>query len=815
MAHIMKNISRVSQYIAASLFLTLMALNVNAQSLYFDVNGTTAGYGTAAAGTYSWDDPNWATATGGTNATGAWVAGSFARFLGTNSYTVTVNGDEQNAGLVQAPAVGTAANNILTINAAGSGTLDVLPASTLTAGLPAQGFFCTSLGKLFITAPISGTGALNLGLFSGTGEIHLDGTNTYSGGTALSTSSYLIYFNNSNSFGTGPICINGTTFAALLSEGGTTITIPNNWTNVAVAGTNGVNFASSASTPVICTGSWFLQTNLNLRNNGNSTAPLTLSGPISGSPTPALTLSANNSGKVILSGANIYTGKTMLGGNGSSGVTLSISSFNSVNNGQPSSNLGAPTTVADGTISIGSAALTSTLIYTGPGETTDRVIDLSGTTGGATLQADGTGPLVFTSNFSASGSGAKTLTLQGSSAVSNSIKGAIVDSAAGGTLVTKSGTGTWELAGNNTYSRGTSLTAGQLNIGSATALSTGTFTNNGSGKFDNTTGADLTIANTALALTGGFHYVGSSNNVTLSNPLLSGSGANRNVIVDGHTLTLNALGQDTVGNGFNKGGVGTLIMVGTAGYTGVTTLNANGGTMEVDGNISSSSTVNVNGGVLQGTGTTPSVTVNSGGTIAPGDGVGTISSGNETWNGGGHYTWQINDAAAAAGTGYDTIAINGTLNISATSTNKFNIDLQSLSGTTPGDAANFGTSGQWTLATASGGITGFSSSALSINTNNFSNSTGSNVFVVSVSADSKSLLLNLVVPVQNQTATGPGTGTFTGSPNTSYTVQFTDSLDSPINWQTLTVVTTDSNGVGTYIDPGPLPPERFYRISTP
>ena len=104
-----------------------------------------------------------------------------------------------------------------------------------------------------------------------------------------------------------------------------------------------------------------------------------------------------------------------------------------------------------------------------------------------------------------------------------------------------------------------------------------------------------------------------------------------------------------------------------------------------------------------------------------------------------------------------------------------------------------------------------------INTNGLSNSTGGSVFALSLSADSKSLLLNLVVPVQNvqnYSATGAGTGTFTGSPNTSYTVQYTDSL-TPINWQTLTVVTTDGSGNGSYTDPGPLPTQRYYRISSP
>src|SRR6185295_9527821 len=106
--------------------------------------------------------------------------------------------------------------------------------------------------------------------------------------------------------------------------------------------------------------------------------------------------------------------------------------------GAASSNLGAPTTVANGMIALGATATSGTLKYTGTGETTDRVIDLAGTTGGGTLDQSGTGLLKFTSAMTASGAGSKTLTLQGSTAGTGEIAGAIVNnSVVNTTAVTK------------------------------------------------------------------------------------------------------------------------------------------------------------------------------------------------------------------------------------------------------------------------------------------------------------------------------------------------------------------------------------------
>ena len=291
----------------------LLANNAKAVNQYFDVNGTTAGYGIANGGSYSWDGANWATASGGGAATANWVAGQFARFPGGvsgNSYTVTVNADESMAGLYNSVS-----GTTLTINGAGSGTLDVVSGY--------QGFLVT--GNVIINAPISGVGGV--GPEQG-GSLYLYGNNTYSGGTEFGFGgSPLTFINNNNSFGSGPVTMSAAAgnYAAVLATA--PVTLANNFTTVTSG--NGINFASSASSPVVSTGTWSLgANNILIRNNGNSTSPLTLSGQISG--TASLNFSGANGGKIILSGANTYSGSTTVGVTGDTAITLVLGAANTI-----------------------------------------------------------------------------------------------------------------------------------------------------------------------------------------------------------------------------------------------------------------------------------------------------------------------------------------------------------------------------------------------------------------------------------------------------------------------------------------------------
>ena len=122
------------------------------------------------------------------------------------------------------------------------------------------------------------------------------------------------------------------------------------------------------------------------------------------------------------------------------------------------------------------------------------------------------------------------------------------------------------------------------------------------------------------------------------------------------------------------------------------------------------------------------MTIDLGGVISPGNSPGTAITGNQTWNDGGAYLWEINDMAGGKGvdSGWDWLDIQGTLDINAT----FDILITSLDlSNNSGLADGFDTTGlsyldayaSFIIATATGGVTGFDASAFNLNDSSFLN----------------------------------------------------------------------------------------------
>ncbi len=405
----------MKKLLVSAALVVLCAQNATA-SIFFDVNSTTAGTGITSGGSFTWEGNFWTTTSGGTTATTAYdtlapTDGTFfPRFTSsvTGGYTVTANANHSIAGMLMSTTTGT-----LTIQ--GTGVLSI------NAGL--QGFFGGS-GFMSISSKLTGPG----GVVGSSGQIFLNGVNDYAGGTT--PGSGLINFNSGSSFGTGHFVMTSSG-GALIVEGTSAITITNDW-DLSLATTT----INCVGNPAGVTYSGVIPLGANTFNigSGGATANInTFSGLISGTGNLGRSAGQSPAGIIVLTGANTYTGKTSL----QSGNT-SVSSINSVTTPaqQTTSCLGKPSSAANGILAFGGTTVPGILTYTGTGETTDRVIDLAGTSGGATIDQSGTGLLKFTSANTASGIGSKTLTLQGATAGTGEFAGIISDNTTVGSTVT-------------------------------------------------------------------------------------------------------------------------------------------------------------------------------------------------------------------------------------------------------------------------------------------------------------------------------------------------------------------------------------------
>jgi autotransporter-associated beta strand protein len=155
-------------------------------------------------------------------------------------------------------------------------------------------------------------------------------------------------------------------------------------------------------------------------------------------------------------------------------------------------------------------------------------------------------------------------------------------SIAGTTGLVKNGANSLTISNANTYTGGTTLNAGQLNINNASAIGSGLLTITG-GTLDNTSAGAITLStNNAQAWNGDFAFAG-TNDLNLGTGAVTMSG-NRVVTVNAGNLTVGGAIAGT-GYGLTKAGAGTLTLSGANSYTGAT--NINGGKLLLSTNSSS------------------------------------------------------------------------------------------------------------------------------------------------------------------------------------------------------------------------------------
>jgi autotransporter-associated beta strand protein len=398
-------------------------------------------------------------------------------------------------------------------------------------------------------------------------------------------------------------------------------------------------------------------------------------------------LTKSGAGSLTLTGANTYTGATTLttgtltfagagtlpsgsgvnvgngtllrilndgtGNNGTISLGNNVTAIGSVtstiNVGHNSANTG--NTVALGTLSTGAATVgnATTFDFTG---TNGYLVSftnllLPGVAGQGTTLNPTTTSVTILGNVtnqmtSQSGNNYDTLTLEGSTA-GNAIDGVISDSAiytgtvgGGDTRITVNGAGvTWALNGANTYHGPTTVSAGTLQLGNASALgNTSTVTVSSGAVLDlggqTVTGTSpLTINGTGIATGGALinssvtpaSYAGS---VALgSNSDIGGTGATtlNGVVSGGFSLTKVGSGTLTITSTGSYTGAtnvlgGTLIVSGS--LSGTSAVNLDPSTLEVDGAIKAGATISSTASTVEGTGIVGNITLTGASNLAPG-----------------------------------------------------------------------------------------------------------------------------------------------------------------------------------------------------
>lgn len=297
----------------------------------------------------------------------------------------------------------------------------------------------TLSGAIRNTDPVNPAGLVK----TGPGLIILTGANTYNGGTTISQGN--LRFGALNTMpASGEVVVQGGATLTIEAGGGgdwTAATSGNGSLGGLLAGLGG-----QAGSLVSFTG--------NVTLGLETTANLTYPGAV-GNVGTSLAITKSGGNTLTLSGLSSYTGKTSVHGG-----TLSINSIGNVGGGD--SALGNPASISSGTIDLGYRTTAATLVYTGSGHSSDRAINLSATTGGATLDASGSGPLTLTSSLTATGVGAKTLALTGTNTAANSLAAASIAGLADVLTVQKNGAGTWWINGFTSPKNAWSVTAGTL-----------------------------------------------------------------------------------------------------------------------------------------------------------------------------------------------------------------------------------------------------------------------------------------------------------------------------------------------------------------
>lgn len=631
-----------------------------------------------------------------------------------------------------------------------------------------------------LSGNISGTGAITTNA-TGSGGLVLSGNNSYSGGTTVVNNTYLTVAGN-NALGSGNTTV--ASGGSLQFQGGINMTTGN--ISVGGVGYNAGGAIQNVSGNNTYGGGISLASQTTLASNNGT---LSLTGALAGAGN---NLIIQGPGTIYVAGAvsnvalvNISCGTFASGNMSATQINVGTGSGNPLYSPGNVNNI--ETVTLGNLITSGNATL---LMDLGAGGVSDKIL----TTNAPSLAA---GISFFFNNSGFSGSGNYTLI----TALSGGIGGGVpVDqltfttniSGLSGTfsypngqnlqfLASSSsavwnngdGTGQWGTNGNWVLG-GTPAGGSAVSFTSSNATTVDTQTNRLAGGITFEAGSNtLTLGNntvsvyghilnnstatqtinSTVSLAGNVNVNAASGNLAINGPVNFGNGTATGTLTfagGNNTIVSGVISNgDAASGSLVKTGPGTLTLTANSTFTGTTTISA--GTLVLNGSMSSGNEIMVGAnGTLAGSGNAAGqVTV--AGTLAPGNSPGTFSSGSQVWLDGGDLNWQVFNATESAfGTGYDTIAITGGLDLTGLSPGGFSINLWSLSAVGPdvnGNATNFVNTSNysWLLASTTTGIAGFSAGDFAIHT---AANNGTNGFLnplsgtFSVSVSGNNLMLN-------------------------------------------------------------------------
>lgn len=481
----------------------------------------------------------------------------------------------------------------------------------------------------FTTGVISGGGGVTV---SGGGTIGLSGTNTYSGATNVTGGTLVL--SGAGAINSSSITINGSGAKLIQTS--------------SVAGTSAITLTQGTLDGTGTVGAVTLGTGGAILANGNGTSSVLTTGALSFGGAATINL-RSGAGISIAAGALTTSGtdgaivvninRTAVWSNGVndliSFISLTSPDINDFQGGAitgttlgPRQTLGALTfngnnlaIQVDGTSVYWTGASSNqwTTAAAQNWKTTSDNTATSFLTGDDVVFNDtpGTSQTVSIDDANVSTS---TMTFNNSAAVNYTIASAGSFGITGGAL-TKSGTGALTLNTSNTYAGGTTLNAGTLNLGNASALGTGALTITG-GTLDNTSGSAMTnTGNNAQNWNGDFTFTGSNNLDLGSGAVALGGSGDRTVAVTANsTLTVGEIKSSS--QGLVISGAGTLVATSIGDFTAASSI---GGTLNVGG-----------GATLQINRSTGNNAATTGDFVATGlTGSGTIK------NGAAHERWLI------------------------------------------------------------------------------------------------------------------------------------------------------------------------------